>query len=59
MTLQEENQKLKQEIARLRAERQVFKQSVQDSYKTLLNTLGCDDKPQSTDNYRSAFDTND
>ena len=29
-----------QEIARLRAERQVFKQSVQDSYKTLLNTLG-------------------
>lgn len=59
MTLQEENQKLKQEVARLRAERQVFKQSVQDSYKTLLNLTNNNDKPQSTDNYRSVFNTND
>lgn len=44
MTPQEEIENLKLEIARLKDERKVFRQLVQDSYKALLNGIGGDDE---------------
>jgi len=47
---------LKQRIAYLERERQVFRQSVQDSYKVLLNTLGFDDESTNKTKYVEVVD---
>ncbi len=50
---------LKQEIAELKREKQVFRQLIQDSYKTLLKHTNNDDKPRNKEelkDYRPVFD---
>jgi hypothetical protein len=50
---------LKQRIDYLERKIKVFEQLVHDSYKLLLKHTNTDDKEQNTNNFQSAFDTND